>query len=448
MTAVSPSFGPPPSPAYAAGGWAGERGWHVGWALAQAALIGAVLVALGEGGGRLVLALAAAAAPGLLGAAWPRGREQEPVRLAAWTVGAGLAAAFAGGVAGPLAPYLLMPALAALAQGLGLGWAVGVTAAAAAGAGLAGGATGVPPTATTALGWACATLTAAAAGWAWTLARPSAVVVSHAPPPPAPSASVEAMRRERDAALAERDAARETAAARTRFLAQMSHELRTPLNAIIGFSDIMRTRLFGPMPERYGEYAGLIHESGEHLLSMINDVLDLAKTEAGRYELRTSSFDARDALNAALRLVRVQADEAGVDLRAAPAPAPVVVEADERALKQMALNLLANALKFTPHGGHVTAAISAQGGELQLQVADTGVGISAADLVRLGRPFEQAESAQGHGGTGLGLSLVRSFARLHGGEMHIESRLGAGTAVTVRMPVLLSPATTTSAETP
>ena len=190
------------------------------------------------------------------------------------------------------------------------------------------------------------------------------------------------------------------------------------------------------MPERYGEYAGLIHESGEHLLSMINDVLDLAKTEAGRYELRRSTFDARDALNAALRIVRVQADEAGVDLRAAPSPAPLVVDADERALKQMALNLLANALKFTPRGGHVTAAVSASGDELQLQVADTGVGIAPADLERLGRPFEQGEAARTRGGTGLGLSLVRSFAELHGGHMRIESRVGAGTAVTVRMPVL------------
>ncbi|MBE7218441.1 MAG: HAMP domain-containing histidine kinase, partial [Caulobacteraceae bacterium] len=252
-----------------------------------------------------------------------------------------------------------------------------------------------------------------------------------------------AAERERDAALAERDAARDTAAARTRFLAQMSHELRTPLNAIIGFSDIMRSRLFGPLPERYGEYAGLIHESGEHLLSMINDVLDLAKTEAGRYELRRSVFDARDALNAALRLVRVQADEAGIDLRASPAPAPIMVDADERALKQMALNLLANALKFTPRGGHVTAAVAPVDGELQLQVADTGQGIPPADLERLGRPFEQAESARGRGGTGLGLSLVRSFAELHGGAMRIESRLGAGTAVTVRMPVLAANETET-----
>jgi cell cycle sensor histidine kinase DivJ len=226
-------------------------------------------------------------------------------------------------------------------------------------------------------------------------------------------------------------------AGKSRFLANMSHELRTPLNAIIGFSDIMRGQMFGPMTEKYAEYAGLIHESGGHLLDLINDVLDMSKIEAQRFELSREDFDAREAVSAALRLVRVQADVAKVQLRGLLPPRPLEVNADRRALKQIVLNLTANALKFTPRGGQVSVSIRAEGDQLELAVSDTGVGIAPADLERLGKPYEQAGGVDSKAmGTGLGLSLVRAFAELHGGAMSIESAVGEGTTVTVRLPVM------------
>ena len=229
-------------------------------------------------------------------------------------------------------------------------------------------------------------------------------------------------------------------AGKSRFLANMSHELRTPLNAIIGFSDIMRSSMFGPLAGKYAEYAGLIHESGGHLLDLINDVLDMSKIEAQRFELTREEFDARDAVAASLRLTRVQADTARVQLRGVLPPQPLEVDADRRAIKQIVLNLVANALKFTPAGGQITVTARAQGGDLELIVADTGVGIAPGDLDRLGRPYEQAGTSDDKvRGTGLGLSLVRAFAELHGGAMTIESALGEGTAVTVRLPVMLPP---------
>jgi cell cycle sensor histidine kinase DivJ len=232
-------------------------------------------------------------------------------------------------------------------------------------------------------------------------------------------------------------------AGKSRFLANMSHELRTPLNAIMGFSDIMRQRLFGPMSDRYAEYAELVHESGAHLLELINDVLDMSKIEAERFELAREAFDARDAVAAVLRLMRGQAERQGVTLRGDLSPESLEAEADRRAVKQIAFNLVSNALKFTPRGGTVTVSVHPVGGLLEIVVTDTGVGISAEDLARLGRPYEQAGDAdQRQAGSGLGLSLVRAFARLHGGEMVMESALGEGTKVTVRMPVLAQPAET------
>jgi cell cycle sensor histidine kinase DivJ len=227
-------------------------------------------------------------------------------------------------------------------------------------------------------------------------------------------------------------------AGKTRFLANMSHELRTPLNAVLGFSDIMRQRIFGPLPDRYGEYAENIHQAGGHLLDLINDLLDVAKIEAERYALTLERFDAREIVSAAMALVRVNADDKGVSLSSVLPGDPVEVSADKRALKQVTLNLLSNALKFTPPGGTVTVTVEAIGPYLEVVVADTGVGIAPEDVRRLGRPFEQAgEIEQRRQGTGLGLSLVRAFAELHGGRMSIDSTLGEGTAVTVRLPVAL-----------
>jgi len=248
--------------------------------------------------------------------------------------------------------------------------------------------------------------------------------------------------RDREAELERARASAESQnAGKSRFLANMSHELRTPLNAIMGFSDILRQRLFGPMSDRYAEYAELIHESGSHLLELINDVLDMSKIEAERFELLRESFDARDAVAAVLRLMRGQADQAGINLRGVLPREALEADADRRAIKQITLNLISNALKFTPRGGAVTVLLEGHGENLQLSVSDTGVGIAPEDLERLGRPFEQAgDPGQRAAGSGLGLSLVRAFARLHGGDMSIESVVDQGTTITVRMPVLVSAA--------
>ncbi len=243
--------------------------------------------------------------------------------------------------------------------------------------------------------------------------------------------------RARETALDQaRQDAEALAAGKSRFLANMSHELRTPLNAIMGFSDIMRSRMFGPLPDKYSEYGEMIHESGQHLLDLINDVLDMSKIEAERYQLSIERFDAREAVSASLRLMRLQADGAGVKLRGVLPAEVLEVDADRRAIKQIVLNLVSNALKFTPKGGAVTVTAQGFDRDFELVVADTGVGISREDLDRLGRPYEQAgDNTRRQMGTGLGLSLVRSFAELHDGEMIIESTLGEGTTVTVRLPV-------------
>ncbi len=251
------------------------------------------------------------------------------------------------------------------------------------------------------------------------------------------TAQVAALEASRAEAEARGVKAEETLQARSRFLANMSHELRTPLNAIMGFSEIMRARMFGELTPKYGEYAELIHESGRHLMDLISDVLDMSKIEAERFQLDREMFDAREAVSAALRLMRVQAEEVGVNLRGVMPGQPIPVDADRRALKQITLNLVSNALKFTPRTGHVTVTTHAVGGLLEITVADTGIGIDPSDLKRLGRPFEQAGASGDRArGTGLGLSLVKAFAQLHGGDMSIESQLGEGTAVLVRLPVL------------
>ena len=242
--------------------------------------------------------------------------------------------------------------------------------------------------------------------------------------------------REAELTLA-REEAESLNSGKSRFLANMSHELRTPLNAIMGFSDVMRSKLFGELTPKYAEYADMIYDAGAHLLDLINDVLDISKIEAERYELHRERIDAREAISSALRLTRLQADRAGISLRGLLPPGPLDADADPRAIKQIVLNLISNALKFTPQTGSVTVAANGYGEELEIVVSDTGVGIAEADLLRIGRPYEQAgDVAQKTRGAGLGLSLVRALAELHGGAMSIESRLGEGTSVSVRMPVL------------
>jgi signal transduction histidine kinase len=221
--------------------------------------------------------------------------------------------------------------------------------------------------------------------------------------------------------------------ARTRFFAQTSHELRTPLNAIIGFADMMKNAVFGPLSEKYVEYAGLIQEGGRTLEIVVDDVLDLSRIEAGRYEISPDLVSLTDLAAEAVRFMEDVAIRRSVALELEEG-GDVEAFADPRAVRQIALNLISNALKFTPEGGAVTvAAISASGGAL-LSVSDTGAGIGEEELERLSRAFEQGEEGRKHKGSGLGLSVVRAFAELHGGRLDIESRSGGGSTIAVFFP--------------
>ena len=414
--------------------------WHGLWA-AAAVTAGAVLtLVLGGLPGSIYGAFAAMTAAGVLGVA-VGGRLQ----LVVWAAAAATAVSLAGGITGPGAPWVLtiVAAAAVLGRPFREGWLAAAAAVLLAGAAEMAAMSPEAPS-----GWLRGLMMVATLGTtAWALVTALGGVGgvwSTTPRPPAGGddreagdESVEELRRRLAEAEAERDEAIGASAAKSRFLANMSHELRTPLNAIMGFADIMRNRLFGPIPDRYAEYSQLIHESGQHLLDLINDVLDMAKIEADRYRLSKEVFDAREALTSVLRLMRPQAEEAGVDLRGVLPEDALTVEADKRALKQIALNLMSNALKFTPRGGSVTVTLDEVDGELELAVADDGVGVAPEDLERLGRPFEQAGGVESRAmGTGLGLSLVKAFAALHGGTLRIDSVLGEGTAVTVRMPVM------------
>jgi cell cycle sensor histidine kinase DivJ len=234
-----------------------------------------------------------------------------------------------------------------------------------------------------------------------------------------------------------RDLAESASRAKSHFLANMSHELRTPLNAILGFSEVMTHEMFGPLGgPRYREYAGLIHESGGHLLELINGILDMSKIEAGKFEIAEEMFDLTEVAAQAMRFIKLQADRKGVVLRTVIAEDCAAIFADKRALKQMLVNLLTNGVKFTPRGGEVRLSALRDGAAVLIAVRDTGVGISPADLQRLGRPFEQVDAAhvKTQEGTGLGLALVKALAAMHAGEATIESKLGHGTTVRLRLP--------------
>jgi len=226
--------------------------------------------------------------------------------------------------------------------------------------------------------------------------------------------------------------------AKSEFLANMSHELRTPLNAINGFSEIMAGEMFGALGDkRYKGYAADIHTSGQHLLSLINDILDMAKIEAGKLTLHYEAVSLNALCNDAIRLMRGKAMEAGLTLGLV-APEALQVEADHRGLKQVMLNLISNAVKFTPEGGAVTVAVAAHDADhVRISVTDTGIGIAAADLERLAQPFEQVEGQHSKTtqGTGLGLALTKSLIELHHGQMTIESQPGHGTTVWFDLPL-------------
>jgi two-component system cell cycle sensor histidine kinase PleC len=247
---------------------------------------------------------------------------------------------------------------------------------------------------------------------------------------------------QRSAELAEKYAAEKTRAeeanqAKTKFLANMSHELRTPLNAIIGFSEIMESNMFGPLgAEKYHEYCSDILSSGQYLLDVINDILDMSKIEAGRIRLDFEDLALDPLLGEAMRVVSARAQAKQLKLVARISP-ELRLRADRRALKQIALNLLSNAVKFTPEGGRVTVRGRATDRCIVLTIADSGIGIGNDALARLGRPFEQVESqpTKSHQGSGLGLAISKSLVELHGGRMRIRSALGKGTLVVVRLPL-------------
>ena len=236
----------------------------------------------------------------------------------------------------------------------------------------------------------------------------------------------------------EKTRAEEANAAKSKFLANMSHELRTPLNAIIGFSEIMESGMFGPLgAEKYTEYSTDIRESGEYLLDVINDILDMSKIEAGGIRLAPEAVALEPVLADCLRVVSTRAGEKNLTLDSEVDP-EIQLDADRRALKQITLNLLSNAVKFTPDGGAVTMRGRRRGGMVTIAIADDGIGISKDSLRKLGRPFEQVESqlTKRHQGSGLGLAIAKSLVELHGGTMRIRSKLGHGTMVVVRLPLV------------
>jgi cell cycle sensor histidine kinase DivJ len=239
-----------------------------------------------------------------------------------------------------------------------------------------------------------------------------------------------------------RTAAEQADASKSRFLATMSHELRTPLNAIIGFSEmIVQEDVLMVDAARRKEYAQLINDSGQHLLSVVNGILDMSKMESGNFEIAPEPFAPRAALLNCCNLLALKARESGIELVARAPEDLSVMTGDPRAFKQIVLNLVSNAIKFTERGGMVTVSAGVEGSRLMLRVADTGVGIAADDLKRIGDPFFQAGKTyqRRHEGTGLGLSIVKSLVGLHGGEMTVQSRIDEGTTVTIALPLSFTP---------
>jgi signal transduction histidine kinase len=246
---------------------------------------------------------------------------------------------------------------------------------------------------------------------------------------------------ERKAAELEMQAARTAAEAankaKSNFLANMSHELRTPLNAVIGFTDVMCHETFGPIENpRYREYVSLIHNSGQYLLDLINDILDMAKIESGKFELNLKDFDLAETIGECIQTMAERAASAGVGVNASLPARNLVCRADSRAMKQILLNLLSNAIKFTPPGGHVNVTATMEGDVVRIEIRDDGIGIAAADLPRLAKPFVQVcdNPNLAKKGTGLGLALVRALIEQHGGHLTIESPAQEGTIVTVEFP--------------
>ncbi|MGZ5861915.1 MAG: PAS domain-containing sensor histidine kinase [Methyloceanibacter sp.] len=235
-----------------------------------------------------------------------------------------------------------------------------------------------------------------------------------------------------------RDEAESVSRAKTLFLAKMSHELRTPLNAVIGFSEILSRELFGTLGEaRYRDYARLIHESGEHLLNVVNDILDMSKIEAGKFKIVKEPFEAASLITSCSEIMRHAADKKGITLVTDVTPGLPELAADKRACKQMLLNVLSNAIKFTNTGGCVRVSARPEKDAIALTVADNGIGIAEGDLLKLGTPFVQGDNSydRSYDGAGLGLSVVKGLARLHGGRLEMVSTLGEGTIASIILPL-------------
>ena len=235
-----------------------------------------------------------------------------------------------------------------------------------------------------------------------------------------------------------RDDAESASGAKTQFLANMSHELRTPLNAVIGFAEIIQREMFGALGDaRYRDYAQHIHESGQHLLQVVNDILDMSKIEAGKFRIVKEPFAVRPLIELCCDVMQQAAEKKEIALIVDASSGLPKLAADKRAVKQMLLNLISNAIKFTDQRGWVRISARIDGDSVALVVADNGIGIAEADLGKLGNPFMQADNFydRQHDGAGLGLSVVKGLARLHGGELALTSKLGEGTIATISLPL-------------
>jgi cell cycle sensor histidine kinase DivJ len=236
-----------------------------------------------------------------------------------------------------------------------------------------------------------------------------------------------------------REKAESANVAKSQFLANMSHELRTPLNAILGFSELLQSDFMRKMPpERTNEYIGLIHSSASHLLTVLTDILDMSKIEAGKYDIVTEPFDLAHVLPQCCAMMRGQAEQKEIAISIAQLKDLPEITADERAIRQILINLISNAVKFTEKGGRVMVSARRSGRYMRIDIEDTGIGISPEHLQHLGVPFYQADSRydRRHQGTGLGLSVVRGLVDLHGGKLAFSSVKGTGTTVTVKIPIV------------
>lgn len=241
-----------------------------------------------------------------------------------------------------------------------------------------------------------------------------------------------------------RDSTDELNVSQRRFLATMSHELRTPLNAIVGFSDILDQELFGQLPhEKHREYVKLIQDSGQHLLNVVNDMLDMSRIEAGKYELSIASFEMADVVDATVAMLEPMATKGGVNVSCNVDRSLPEINADKRACQQVLINLLSNAIKFTPEGGNVVLSVKQFGRSLRIRLNDDGIGIAKQFLSNIGQPFMQADTGyhRKYEGSGIGLSVVKGLVALHCGEFDIKSKEGVGTIVTVTLPLTAAAST-------